>query len=494
MLLLSTRNKDNRLNALDAVLKGIASDGGLFVPSSFPALSMQDIVRYADLSYAELAAEVLHLYFDEIDKDSIAQMTEKSYKSFDDAAVAPVKKLNDTEYVLELWHGPTLAFKDMALQVLPGLMHAAKQQSKENTNTLILVATSGDTGKAALEGFKDAPGIEIMVFYPDEGVSNMQKLQMVTQEGANTHVAAVRGNFDDAQTGVKEIFADSEANNALKEKGFALSSANSINFGRLAPQIAYYISAYAQLIKSGKIAPNEKINFVVPTGNFGNILAAYYAREMGLPIHKLICASNRNNVVTDFFLEGEYQSKREFYKTSSPSMDILISSNLERLLFEVTGRDENKVKTWMAALKEKGVYRVDEDVHKRILDGFYAGWSDEEKTFQTIKSVFETYGYVMDPHSAVAQAVYEDYLRSTGDNTKTVVVSTASPFKFCTDVLNALQEEPADTGDFALISHLAQISGLKEPDSITALKQKPIRHKMVVDKKEMKGTVLGLIK
>lgn len=493
MQLLSTRNINLQKNALEAVLKGIAEDGGLFVPSCFPKISMETVLEYAELSYAKLAAKVLHLYFDELDEDALIQITQKAYGNFDDTAVAPLKKLNDSEYLLELWHGPTLAFKDMALQVLPGLLNAAKYYTSNKQKTLILVATSGDTGKAALEGFKDAPGIDIMVFYPNEGVSNLQKLQMVTQEGFNTHVAAVKGNFDDAQTGVKEIFADKALNAMLNQKGYALSSANSINFGRLAPQIAYYISAYATLLKQGGIKAGEPVNFVVPTGNFGNMLAAYYAKEMGLPVNKLICASNRNNVLTDFFLQGEYQSRREFYKTSSPSMDILVSSNLERLLFEVTGRDESRVNRWMSALKEKGVYEIDGDSHKKLMKDFYAGWSNEERTFRTIKDIFEKYRYVLDPHTAVAQAVYEDYLLKQNDPVKTVVVSTASPYKFCADVLNALGDLPKEQDDFSLIQHLSNVSGLNTPKSISELKHKKVRHTLIVDKMQMKQTVMDLI-
>ena len=381
MQLISTRNKNTATHALGAVLKGIAGDGGLFVPSTYPKVSLEMIGSMAGLPYAVLCAEILHLFFDEMEKDTLYGITQKGYQSFDDKKVAPLHQLNEVEYVLELWHGPTLAFKDMALQVLPGLLKEAKAYCKEDLKTLILVATSGDTGKAALEGFKDAPGVEITVFYPDEGVSRMQKLQMVTQEGANTHVAAVKGNFDDAQTGVKEIFADQAFAQELLQKGYTLSSANSINFGRLAPQIAYYFSAYASLLQKGEITLGEEVNFVVPTGNFGNILAAYYAYQMGLPIHKLICASNRNNVLTDFFRQGEYLSNREFYKTSSPSMDILVSSNLERLLFEITGRDGEKVSAWMKALKEQGVYHIDDTSRKNLSALFYGGWSDELTVF-----------------------------------------------------------------------------------------------------------------
>jgi threonine synthase len=492
MQLISTRNKKTSLNALEAVLMGIARDGGLFVPSEYPKVGKDAIGAFAALSYAELSAKILHLFFDELSEETLLGMTQKGYASFDDKNVAPLRKINAQEYVLELWHGPTLAFKDMALQVLPGLLKEAREYCGEEMHTLILVATSGDTGKAALEGFRDAPGVEIAVFYPEEGVSNMQKLQMVTQEGDNTHVAAVRGNFDDAQTGVKEIFADSDFASKLIEKGYSLSSANSINFGRLAPQIAYYFSAYASLLKSGEITLGEEINFVVPTGNFGNILAAYYAYRMGLPIHKLICASNRNNVLTDFFQKGEYKSRREFYKTSSPSMDILISSNLERLLFEICDRDEAKVSDWMKALKEQGVYHIDEATRKNLSRLFYGSWSDEAAVFSVIRSVFDTYGYLMDPHTAVAQSVYEAYAKETGDTAKTVVVSTASPYKFCADVQKALGMEPTPD-DFAQIEKLYKKSGLPVPKSIAELKQKPVRHTLVADKKDMKAALLGML-
>jgi threonine synthase len=494
MQLQSTRDKNIKADALEAVLKGIAEDGGLFVPSGFPKLSMQDLKMYADVRYPELAADILAHYFDEMDIEQLQVICRKGYANFGYGRVAPVKKLNDTEFVMELWHGPTSAFKDMALQVLPGLLHAAKTHCREEKNTLILVATSGDTGKAALEGFMDAPGVSIMVFYPDEGVSALQKLQMVTQEGGNTHVAAVKGNFDDAQTGVKEIFADRDFAALLFNKGYTLSSANSINFGRLAPQIAYYVNAYVQLIKSGDIAAGEPVNFAVPTGNFGNILAGYYAKQMGLPVNRLICASNRNNVLTDFFESGEYQSKRPFYKTSSPSMDILISSNLERLLFEITGRDGEKVAAWMEALKENGAYAIDPVSHENLKSGFYAGWSPEDRSFAAIKTVFEKYRYLLDPHTAVAQAVYEDYLAATGDTTKTVVVSTASPYKFCPDVLTALEVENMGLDDFAMMDLLSGISGWPVPQKLKELKTKSAIHTAVVDKSRMKETVADLIK
>ncbi len=494
MILLSTRDKSIREDALKSVLLGIARDGGLFVPESFPQISKEKLLGFSDKGYEEISAEVLGMYFDNLGFEEIYDIVKKGYAGFDNGKAAPLKKLKDNEYILELWHGPTLAFKDMALQVMPGLLAAAKRCFGESKKTLILVATSGDTGKAALTGFKDKEGIEIIVFYPDDGVSNMQKLQMDTQEGKNTHVAAILGNFDDAQSGVKEIFADADFRRELSGKGYALSSANSINFGRLIPQTAYYISAYAQLLKTGGISFGEKINIAVPTGNFGNILAAYYAKMMGLPVKKLICASNKNNVLTDFFISGEYKSSRPFYKTSSPSMDILISSNLERLLFEMTGRDEKKVAGWMRALKDKGVYNIDDGTLENVKEHFYAGWSGEKRVFNTIKKVFEESGYLMDPHTAVAQAVYEEYTEKTKDDAKTVAVSTASPYKFCADVLLALEVDIAGRDDFGLIGLLNEKSGAAVPESIKELAQKPILHRLSIQKKDMKKTIKDILK
>ena len=408
MELISTRNTNERLGALGAVLRGIAPDGGLFVPASFPALG--EIDSLTGFSYPALAAHVLGLYFDNV--DVLGTLTEAAYKSFDDAQVVPVKKIAEGEFVLELWHGPTLAFKDMALSILPRLMSVAMKDAADK-DVLILVATSGDTGKAALEGFCDVPGTRIVVFYPNEGVSDMQRLQMVTQEGDNTHVVAVRGNFDDAQNGVKAIFADTAFADIISRKGYTLSSANSINFGRLAPQIAYYIWAYTQLLGRGEISGGEAINFVVPTGNFGNILAAYYAKQMGLPIGKLICASNKNNVLTDFFKKGEYTLKRDFYKTMSPSMDILISSNLERLLFELVGRDAGAVGDMMKRLNDDGAYAIGGAAKEALSADFYADWCSEEETMASIKDTFDKHGYLLDTHTAVAVGVYEKY-KQTG--------------------------------------------------------------------------------
>ena len=486
MQLISTRNRQETAEALDAVLRGIAPDGGLYVPSSFPSIG--DIEALLPLSYDALCAYVLSKFFDGVsDMDAL---TQAAYKGFDDPAVAPVKPIGNGQYVMELWHGPTLAFKDMALSILPRLMTAAMQKQQDK-DVLILVATSGDTGKAALEGFCDVPHTKIFVYYPNEGVSDMQRLQMTTQRGGNTHVAAVRGNFDDAQSGVKAIFADAVFSEKAAAKGYSLSSANSINFGRLAPQIAYYVWAYAQLCARGEIAQGERVNFVVPTGNFGNILAAYYAKRMGLPVGKLICASNRNNVLTDFFRQGEYSLKRPFYKTMSPSMDILISSNLERLLFELAGRDEAVVRTMMAQLKETGRYEIGEAAQHALEADFWADWCDEDETRSAIRRTFEQTGYLADTHTAVALGVYEKY-KAMGDATKTVVVSTASPYKFPADVLAALGED-ANGSPFEAAKRLSERTNTSVPPQLSELESSPVRHHTVVDIPGMADAVLEVL-
>ena len=485
MILVSTRNNAQRLEASAATLAGISPEGGLYVPASFP--DIETLGDFTSLSYPALCAKLLGLFYDDI-KDLDA-LTQAAYASFDDEKVAPLKKTADNEYVLELWHGPTLAFKDMALSVLPRLMTAAMDGGAD---VLILVATSGDTGKAALEGFCDVPHTRIIVFYPDEGVSDMQRLQMVTQEGDNTHVVAVRGNFDDAQNAVKAMFTDNTFAARVGEKGYSLSSANSINFGRLAPQIAYYFGAYAQLLKNGEIEKDERINFVVPTGNFGNILAAYYAKRMGLPINRLICASNKNNVLTDFFREGAYTLDRPFFKTMSPSMDILISSNLERLLFELVGRDEQAVNAMMSQLKEQGRYDIDGKARKALETEFYADWCDEAETMACIKKTFEEKNYLLDTHTAVAMGVYEKYKKS-GDTTKTVVVSTASPYKFPADVLSSLGVDTKGMDSFEMARHLSKLTSTPLPQQITALESKPVRHTAVKDKDALRDAVLEVL-
>lgn len=486
MKLLSTRDGRDGVKASLATLRGIAPDGGLYVPERFPAI--EDMGDISGLCYSELCARVLRLFYDDI--PGLEALTKAAYERFDDKSVAPVRNISDGEYVLELWHGPTLAFKDMALSVLPRVMTAAMGEGKD---ILILVATSGDTGKAALEGFCNVDRINIVVFYPHGGVSEMQRLQMATQEGSNTHVVAVRGNFDDTQTGVKAIFADREFTETISRRGYAFSSANSINFGRLAPQIAYYIWAYEQLLRTGGIASGERINFVVPTGNFGNILAAYYAKRMGLPVAKLVCASNRNNILTDFFNKGEYSLKREFYKTMSPSMDILISSNLERLLFELAGRDAGSVNDMMRRLKEQGAYAIDGAARETLARDFYADWCGEDETMACIKRTFEQKSYLLDTHTAVAARVYEKYRRQTGDETKTVIVSTASPYKFPGDVLLSLGEDTAGLSGFEAARRLSEVTGTSVPQQILELKNKQERHNAVVDIDGMKQAVLGAI-
>lgn len=481
MILVSTRDSRLGVPASKAVLQGIAPDGGLFVPLTFPKLKIDK-----DETYPALCARVLAAFFDDLPE--LEKMTTAAYRPFDDERKAPLVKVADGEYMLELWHGPTLAFKDMALSVLPRLL-TASMDVHGGKDILILVATSGDTGKAALEGFCDVPRTRIVVFYPSDGVSDMQRLQMVTQEGGNTQVVAVKGNFDDAQNGVKEMFADEAFTATVEEKGYSLSSANSINFGRLAPQIAYYFGAYAQLLAGGEISEGEAVNFVVPTGNFGNILAGYYAKRMGLPVAKLICASNKNNVLTDFFHQGSYSLNRPFYKTMSPSMDILISSNLERLLFELTGRDPYTVSVMMKQLKETGSYGIGETARRTLGADFYADWCDESETMACIKNTFESKGYLLDTHTAVAAAVYEKY-KKTGDTAKTVIVSTASPYKFPQDVLQSLGESTEGMDAFALSRRLNELTGMRLPQQVEALESKPIRHNGVVERDAMSGAVL----
>lgn len=488
MLYTSTRGKC-AVSAAQAIVNGIAADGGLYVPETFPTFTKEDFDRFSAMDYPARAAFVLNKFMDDFSVEELTEYARKAYSRFD-GEPAPLCKLQDGSFMLELWHGPTLAFKDMALTLLPYLITAARRKTGAEDKTLILVATSGDTGKAALEGFKDVENTEIIVFYPDQGVSKMQRLQMVTQTGSNVHVAAIKGNFDDAQSAVKTIFTSADCIGAIKKKGYSLSSANSINWGRLAPQIVYYISAYADLVESGEIEYGDKVNFTVPSGNFGNILAAYYAKRMGLPVGRLICASNINNVLTDFFNEGRYDTDREFFKTKSPSMDILISSNLERLLFEMSGRDEKFVARKMAELKENKAYSVD----KKTVDacGFAAGFADEEETRETTFNFFELNDYALDPHTAVAAAVYSDYLAGTGDAAPCVIVSTASPYKFPQDVYFALTDS-YEEDPFKAAEKLYEYTALELPESIGNLKNSPVLHPDVVDKEDIFGTVIKFI-
>lgn len=480
--------------ASQAILQGLADDGGLYVPAMFPPLTMKKIAELSGMTYQQRAVSILKLYLEDFSLQELNQAIAQAYDpaKFDDARIAPVRRLDEQTHVLELFHGPTLAFKDMALQLLPHLTTLSARKNGEQREVSILVATSGDTGKAALEGFRDVPGTSCTVFYPTDGVSDVQKLQMTTTQGSNTHVIALNGNFDDAQTGVKQLFASHDFAAQMNARGRVLSSANSINFGRLAPQIVYYFSAYADLLHAGAIQPGDPVNFVVPTGNFGNILAAYYARQMGLPVGKLICASNRNNVLTDFFSTGVYNARRVFHKTTSPSMDILISSNLERLLFELADRDGETVAQWMQQLKADSTYRVDEQQLRWLQGLFAAGYADDAQCAEEIRTCFRQQGYLMDTHTAVASRVLRDYRTATGDQTVTVIVSTASPYKFAGDVLSALVEEDAATlGDaFACCDRLSQLSDLPVPAQVTALRTLPIRHTARCDKDGMADSVL----
>ncbi|TEB13464.1 threonine synthase [Pelotomaculum propionicicum] len=497
MLYESTRGQYGRVSAAEAIKLGLAPDGGLFVPCRDVIFTEERLISMAGLSYQDRAIRILEEYLGDYTREEIAACVKLAYSAekFDAPATAPVRKLDDSLYVLELWHGPTCAFKDMALQILPHLLTRAAAKTGEKSSIVILVATSGDTGKAALEGFKDVPGTRIIVFYPEQGVSEVQKLQMITQEGNNVAVVAVRGNFDDAQTGVKSIFADKDFNQELQNNNYRLSSANSINWGRLVPQISYYFSAYLDLLAKGEVNRGEKINFVVPTGNFGNILAAYYAREMGLPVNKLICAANSNNVLTDFIRTGVYDRTRRFLKTISPSMDILISSNLERLLYHLSGRNPEKIRQWMGSLNKTGQYQVDETVYKPIGRIFWSDFASDSDTLATIKAVHQRYGYVMDTHTAVGMRVYERYREETGDGTKTVIASTASPFKFNESVVKAILGEDAVKGknELELLEVLAVKSRLEIPAGLRNLDQKPVLFKNVVSKEEMTEAVRNLL-
>jgi len=492
MLYESTRGKYRSVTSAEAIKMGIAPDGGLFVPESRPLIDTGKLREMASLPYNGRAVSILQYFLTDYTGDEIRDCVNNAYNpdKFDTPEIAPVKRLSAGLYSLELWHGPTCAFKDMALQILPHLLTRAASKTGEKDEIVILVATSGDTGKAALEGFKDVPGTRIIVFYPEKGVSEVQKLQMVTQEGQNVNVFAVDGNFDDTQTGVKTIFGDSNLNAELHENGFRFSSANSINWGRLVPQIVYYFSAYLDLLSQGEIKEGEAINFVVPTGNFGNILAGYYAREMGLPVNKLICAANENNVLTEFIRTGIYDRNREFKRTVSPSMDILISSNLERLLYEITHNAE-AINQWMETLKEKGWYEVDPGTRSAIDGVFWSEYATDEETMQTIRDTFKEYGYLMDTHTAVGKNVYDKYVLATEDKTRTVLVSTASPFKFNASVARAVLGEEAVAGksEFELLDVLAATSGMPVPAGLKNLDEKPLLHNRTVEKQKMAGAV-----
>ncbi len=487
MYYVSTRDSSLRVTAAQAIEQGLSRDGGLFLPEAFPALPELDTLL--PMSYAQRAAAIMKLFLDEFSCEELLHYAQKAYGDgrFDCPEAAPVRRLDDSTHILELWHGPTCAFKDMALQMLPYLLTASMRKNGEDKTVCILVATSGDTGKAALEGFRDVEHTKILVFYPKDGVSDIQKLQMVTQEGENVGVCAVYGNFDDAQTGVKAIFSDPELRRELLERGYVLSSANSINWGRVLPQIVYYISAYCDLIVQGSIQKGDKVDFCVPTGNFGNILAGYYAKKMGLPVGKLICASNANNVLTDFLQTGCYDRNRPFYTTTSPSMDILISSNLERLLYDLTGSDA-EVRGYMEQLNASGRYQVSDAVLEKLHEHFACGCCADAETLETIGSVFHRSGYLMDTHTAVAYHVLHE---RTCEN-PTVVVSTASPFKFCGSVLSALgvSEQEQGTG---ILRQLCEASGKPAPVPLAGLAGKQVRFTGVTEKEAMTQVVRELL-
>jgi len=487
----STRGYVQTASAAEAIIEGIAPDGGLYVPTETGPPFHLDQMPATD--YRQLAKTIFTPFLTGFDKEALADAVNKAYgpDKFDHPAVTPLHILNEKLSVLELWHGPTSAFKDIALQFLPLLMRLAIRQSGENKEIVILTATSGDTGKSALEGFKDIPGIKIIVYYPETGVSEIQKLQMTTQEGKNVVVAAVKGNFDDAQNGVKTLFNDPLLSETLAGAGKRLSSANSINWGRLLPQIVYYFEAYLELVKKG-LSSGEKVNFVVPTGNFGNILAGYYAYRLGLPVNRLICAANRNNVLSDFINSGIYNCRRLLYQTLSPSMDILISSNLERLLFELSNHDTELVNCWMRQLKQDGEYTVTPDVHQKMSELFWSGYADDQKTIETIADVYSQYNYLIDTHTAVGRAVLTDYWEQEADGLPAVILSTASPYKFTGSVTKAIlgNRFNQDLSETELLKVLSAETGTAVPANLADLEQKEAKHKQVIAPTAMRDHLL----
>lgn len=495
MIYKSTRDSSISVTSSQAICRGISKDGGLFVPASMPWLSYNDMKELSGESYTVRASKILGRFLTDYTSEEINDCVSKAYtkEKFETESIAPLYELTPSSYMLELWHGPTCAFKDMALQLLPHLMGYATQKCADRKTMVILVATSGDTGKAALEGFKDVSGTRIIVFYPRDGVSAMQKMQMTTQLGENVSVYAIDGNFDSAQSGVKRIFTDEAANSRLAEKDMMFSSANSINWGRLVPQIVYYVSAYADLIKNGRVSCGEFINVVVPTGNFGNILAAYYAKKMGIPIGRLICASNSNNVLTDFIITGKYDRNRDFYTTISPSMDILVSSNLERLLYDMSGCDDEKICGYMNSLAQTGSYNVDESIKHSICEYFWAGYCDDNKTRETIKEIYSKYSYVCDPHTAVALNVLEQYRAKTNDASKTIVASTASPFKFAGNVLASINSSAEFQTEREKIDELAKLMFTKPPKQIAKLFELPVRFNESCTAENMNSVILNAL-
>ena len=491
LLYKSTRNSDKTVTASEAILKGLADDGGLFVPEYIPKLDVT-VDELKGMTYQETAYAVMKQFLTDFTEEELKHCIDSAYDSkFDTEVIAPLVKVEDT-YHLELFHGATIAFKDMALSILPHLLTTAAKKNNVTKDIVILTATSGDTGKAALAGFADVPGTKIIVFYPKGGVSRVQELQMVTQKGENTSVVAIHGNFDNAQSGVKALFEDKELEKELADAGYQFSSANSINIGRLVPQVVYYVYAYAKLLENEEIASEEEINVTVPTGNFGNILAAYYAKQMGVPIAKLICASNENKVLFDFFRTGVYDRNREFILTSSPSMDILISSNLERLIYTIAGQDAKKNSELMAQLKEKGTYEITSEMKERLAD-FEGGFATEEETKETNRRTYEKTGYVKDTHTAVAAYVCARYRKDSGDDKKCLVASTASPYKFIHSVMSAIDEKYADADEFDLVDELSRISGTEIPKAIEEIRNADIRHTTECDACDMKAAVKDIL-
>ncbi len=488
MIYISTRNKNNSVSSSEAIIKGISEEGGLFVPERIPKINRIDSLM--NMGYRELSYEIMKEFFSDLDKNSLVNSINKAYdEKFSRKEIVPLVEAGELHY-LELFHGPTFAFKDIALSILPYLLKESIKNTGENKEIVILTATSGDTGKAALENFANVSGIKIIVFFPEDGVSSIQKRQMITQEGSNTFVVSINGDFDDAQSGVKEIMNDSGFIDILDAYNYKLSSANSINIGRLVPQIVYYFYSYFKLLKENKIKNNEKVNFVVPTGNFGNILAGYYAKEMGLPVNKLICASNENNILTNFINTGTYDRQRKLKLTSSPSMDILVSSNLERLLFHLNNRDDTKIKDNMRKLDNLGQYKI-KDLNLKDFKGYF---SREEEISASIKETFEKYNYLIDPHTAVADSAYKKYKLETKDKTKTIIVSTASPFKFGEKVANSIGINTNNKDDFHIIEDLGGKTNLRVPLNILKLKEKKIIHQSNCNKEDMKKMVLKILK
>lgn len=494
----STRDNFKTVSPAEVIKLGMVPNGGLFIPENIPAIARQKLHNWINLSYSQLAQNIFQLFLaNDFTEQETQHIIEQAYskKNFDTEEITPLVRLNDQLSILELYHGPTGAFKDIALQALPRILSLIMEKISTSNQLLILVATSGDTGKAALEGFKNVPGIQIVVYYPHQKVSKIQELQMLTTEGDNAHVIALEGNFDDCQSAVKQIFADQDFNNLLNKKGFEFSSANSINWGRLFPQIVYYFYSYLSLLRNKEISINDKVNFVVPTGNFGNIMAAWYAGEMGLPVNKLICASNINNILTDFFQTGIYDTNRPFITTISPSMDILISSNLERFLFEISGRDSRLIVKLMKNLMDKGKFSLEEPVKNKMSDIIFAGYANEAETLSTIKSVYQKYNYLVDPHTAVGVKVYNDYQNIVQSKTKTVIAATATPFKFNRAVLTALLGENSvkHKDEMVLLHQLSEYTGMSVPAMLQNLEKKPLKQLSIYSKDKARQGLLEVL-